>query len=259
MRVTIITACYNREKAIRNAMESVLNQSYPDLEYIVVDGGSTDGSTSVIEECLRKEEGRRKKEEFSVKYISEPDHGMYEAINKGIRMATGDVIALCHSDDQLYDAHTVEKVVTAFEQHPEVDIVYADGIFVNEHGKAIRVWKGGQHRRWKLNCGWLPLHTTFFIKKEVFDKYGLYDESYRIAADTKMLMTLLYKERLQTAYVPQYVVKMLIGGNSTAVSQQREVWHEDVRVFRELGFRHPRLMKIMKMAWKPMQFVRAKL
>lgn len=259
MKVSIITACFNRKGSVINAMESVMRQTYPDIEYIVVDGASTDGSTLVIEECLRREEVRRKKEAFRVKYISEPDHGMYEAINKGIRMATGDVIALCHSDDQLYDEHTVEQVMRVFEQHPEADIVYADGLFVNEHGKAIRVWKGGQNRRWKLNCGWLPLHTTFYIKKSVFDKFGLYDESYRIAADTKMLLRLLYKERLKTAYLNKYVVKMLMGGKSTAMNRQHEMWQEDVRVFQEIGFKHPRLMKVMKMAWKPMQFVRAKL
>ena len=273
MRVTIITACYNRAGTIQNAIKSVMSQTYPDIEYIVMDGASSDGSTSVIEECLKsfmiQDSGFKFQDssdkiqdsgsKIQVKFISEPDHGMYEAINKGIRMATGDVIALCHSDDQLYDEHTVEKVVKAFEQHPEADIVYADGIYVSEQGKAIRVWKGGQNRRWKLNCGWLPLHTTFYIKKSVFDKYGLYDESYKIAADTKMLMTLLYKERVKTTYLNQFVVRMLMGGNSTAMNRQQEMWQEDVRVFNELGFKCPRFMKLMKMAWKPMQFVRAKL
>jgi len=102
------------------------------------------------------------------------------------------------------------------------------------------------------------LHTTFYIKKSVFDKYGLYDESYRIAADTKMLLRLIYQERLKTAYLNQYVVRMLMGGKSTAMNRQQEMWQEDVRVFRELGFKHPKVMKAMKMAWKPMQFVRAK-
>ncbi len=285
MKVSIITACFNRKGSITNAIESVLKQTYPDIEYIVVDGASTDGSVSVIEECLNSSKfivqsskfnsadschdsekfeqvqsfsRCSKSSKFTVRFVSEPDHGMYEAINKGIGMATGDVIALCHSDDQLYDEHTVEKMVEVFERHPETDMVYADGVFVNEHGKAIRVWKGGQNRRWKLNCGWLPLHTTFYIKKRVFDKYGLYDESYRIAADTKMLLTLLYKERLKTAYLNRYVVRMLMGGKSTAMNRQQEMWQEDVRVFQEIGFKYPRIMKTMKMAWKPMQFVRAK-
>ena len=261
MKVTIITACYNRANTIGNALKSVLWQTYHDIEYIVVDGASTDGSTEIIrseEEKVKSEGFRVAHPNFSFKFVSEPDHGMYEAINKGIRMATGDVIALCHSDDQLYDEHTVERMVEVFEKYPEADMVYADGVFVNEHGKAIRVWKGGRNRRWKLNCGWLPLHTTFYIKKSVFDKYGLYDESYRIAADTKMLLTLLYKERLNTAYLNRYVVRMLMGGKSTAMNRQQEMWQEDVRVFQEVGFNYPRVMKVMKMAWKPMQFVRAK-
>lgn len=260
MRVTIITACYNRGKTIKDAAESVMRQTYQDIEYIVMDGGSTDGSVETIrsvERQVNSEEFRDAHPGFSFKFISEPDNGMYEAINKGIRMATGDVIALCHSDDQLFDEHTVEDVVEQFKKHTEADMVYADGVFVNERGKAVRVWKGGKNRRWKLNCGWLPLHTTFYIKKSVFEKYGLYDESYRIAADTKMLMTLMYKERLKTTYLPQFVVRMLMGGKSTAANKQREMWHEDVRVFRELGFCCPRLMKMMKMAWKPIQFVKA--
>ena len=261
MKVTVITCCYNRAGSIQGALESVLRQSHPDIEYIVVDGASTDGSTEIIrseEEKVKSEAFRAAHPNFSFKFVSEADHGMYEAINKGIRMAAGDVIALCHSDDQLYDEHTVERMVEVFEKYPETDMVYADGIFVNEHGKAIRVWKGGQNRRWKLNFGWLPLHTTFYIKKRVFEKYGLYDDSYRIAADTKMLLTLLYKERLRTAYLDRYVVRMLMGGKSTAMNRQQEMWQEDVRVFQEVGFRYPRVMKVMKMTWKPMQFVRAK-
>ena len=259
MKVSVITACYNRNGTIRNAMESVLLQSYPDIEYIVVDGNSSDGSVDVIrseELKVRSEAFRVAHPNFSFRFISEPDHGMYEAVNKGIRMATGDVIALCHSDDQLYDEHTVEKVVETFEIHPEADMVYADGVFVNEHGKAVRVWKGGKNRRWKLCCGWLPLHTTSYIRKSVFDKYGLYDESFRIAADTKMLLKLLYQERLKTAYLPHYVVRMQMGGASTDMNRQQEMWKEDIRVFKEIGFRCPEWMKLMKMMWKPSQFIR---
>ena len=279
MRVSIITACYNRKETIGHAIESVLGQTYPDIEYIVVDGASTDGSTSVIEECLKREEGRCKKEESfaeqsgrsatkgdacqskkaerKVKYISEPDRGMYEAVNKGIRMATGDVIALCHSDDRLYDERTVERVVRAFEEHSEAGMVYADGLFVDAAGgKTVRVWKGKRMRRWRLCCGWLPLHTTCFVRSEVYRNCGLYDESYKIAADTKLLLNILYKHRVRAVYLPQYVVRMLMGGASTDMHRQREMWKEDIRVFRETGFRFPLGMKLMKMMWKPAQFVR---
>ena len=263
MRVTVITACYNRGRTIKVAAESVMRQTYQDIEYIVMDGGSTDGSVETIrsvERQVNSEEFRAMHPRFSFKFISEPDHGMYEAINKGIKMATGDVIALCHSDDQLFDEHTVEEVVGVFKRHPETEMVYADGLYVNsESGKAVRVWKGGTNRRWKLNCGWLPLHTTCYVRKEVYERYGLYDESYRIAADTKLLLNILYKNRIHATYLPHFVVRMQMGGASTAMNRQKEMWNEDVRVFRDFGFRFPERMKIMKMMWKPSQFIRGKL
>ena len=270
MKVSIITACYNRKETIGKAIESVLKQTYPDIEYIVVDGGSSDGSTSVIEECLRSEELRVKSEELrseerrvkseKLKFVVKPDHGMYEGLNNGIRMATGDIIGLCHSDDQLYDEETIEKVVRTFEEHPEADMVYADGLYVNpENGKAVRVWKGKPLKRWRLRCGWLPLHTTCYVRREVHERYGLYDERYKIAADTKLLLTLLYQQRIKAVWLPQYVVRMQMGGASTDRERRKDMWREDVRVFRELGFRWPNLMKMMKMAWKPAQYISASL
>lgn len=263
MKVSIITACYNREDTVRRAMESVMKQTYPDIEYIVVDGASTDMSLDEIKYqkmVFMSWNYRLEHPRFSLKVISEPDHGMYEAINKGVRMATGDVIALCHSDDRLYDKHTVEMVVREFEKHPQADMVYANGIYVSaENGKAVRVWKSETMRRWRLKCGWLPLHTTCYIRKEVYDRYGLYDESYRIAADTKFLLDILYRQRIKAAFLPQFVVKMQMGGASTDMNRQREMWKEDIRVFKEIGFRFPVWMKIMKMMWKPSQFVRGKL
>jgi len=214
MRVSIITACYNRAETIGNAIESVLRQTYHDIEYIVVDGCSTDGSAEII----------------------------------------------CHSDDLLYDEHTVERVVEAFEKHPEADMMYANGIFVNsENGNVVRVWKGKRMKRWLLRCGWLPLHTTCYVRKKVFERYGLYDESYRIAADTKFLLAVLYQHRIHTAFLPQYVVKMQMGGASTDMNRQQEMWKEDIRVFKEMGFRFPVWMKLMKMVWKPSQFIKGKL
>ncbi len=249
MKVSIITSCYNRVKTIRDAIESVLAQTYPDIEYIVVDGGSTDGSREMIESYR----------DHITKIIFKADSGMYEGINNGIREATGDIIALCHSDDQLYDKHTVEKIVREFEKNNAVELVYADGIFSNEQGKTVRVWQGKTFRHWKVRCGWLPLHTTCYAKREIFDKYGLYDESYRIAADTKFLLSLFFTHNITTAYLPQMVVNMRMGGASTDKGKRKAMWHEDIRVFREAGFRFPVVMKFLKMMWKPSQFVKAAL
>ena len=245
MKVSIITSSYNRVKTIRGCIESVLAQDYPDIEYIIVDGVSTDGSIEVIKEAIAGHEDR-------VKFVSEPDHGMYEAINKGIRMATGDVIGLCHSDDFVYARDTVSHVVKKMEE-TECDFLYADGIFVNE-----RKWIGGRYARWKVRCGWLPLHPTCYIRRDVMMKHGLYDESYKIAADTNLLVDYLYNCHLKVAYLPEFVTRMRMGGMSTDASKRKKMWDEDIRVYTGYGFKPVTLTKLMKMAWKVPQFIKAK-
>ena len=197
--------------------------------------------------------------ENQVKFISEPDHGMYEAINKGIRMATGDVIALCHSDDFMFAKDTVSHVVKKMEE-TGCDFLYADGIFVNEQNtnKVVRKWIGGKYARWKVRCGWLPLHPTCYIKREVMMKCGLYDESYKIAADTNLLVNYLYNCHLKVAYLPEFVTRMRMGGMSTDSAKRKKVWDEDIRVYSGYGFKPVILTKLMKMAWKVPQFIQAK-
>lgn len=243
MTVSIITTCYNRVATIRDAIESVLAQDYPDIEYIVVDGASTDGSV----ETIKKESG--------FKFVSEPDGGMYEAINKGIRMATGDIVGLVHSDDMLYDAHVISDVVKKFKE-TGADFVYCDGIFVNANktDKVVRYWKGGSYHRWKVRLGWLPLHPTCYIRRDVILREGLYDESYRIAADTEFLVRYLYKARLKVVYMKRLVIRMRMGGLSTDSEKRRLMWDEDIRLYRAHGF-WAIPTKLMKMMWKVPQFI----
>ena len=248
MKVSIITSCYNREATVCGAIESVLAQDYPDIEYIVVDGASRDGSMEVV----------RKYQDKIARVISEPDHGMYEAINKGIRMATGDVIGLVHSDDFLYDEHVISDVVKEFER-TGADFVYGDGIFVDAEDtkRVVRNWKGGSYSRWKVKCGWLPLHPTCYIRRDVMLREGLYNESYKIAADTDLLVRYLYKADLKVSYLKRKIVRMRMGGLSTDSAKRRMMWDEDIKVYRNHGFR-PVLTKLMKMMWKVPQFVEAK-
>lgn len=252
MKVSIITTCYNRVSTIRDAIESVFSQDYPDIEYIIVDGASTDGSVEVIRSMMN--DLRWKK---SYKFVSEPDHGMYEAINKGIRMATGDIVGLVHSDDMLYDSHVISDVVGKYEE-AGVDFIYGDGIYVNANNldKVVRYWVGGSYCRWKVRLGWLPLHPTCYIRRDVMLREGLYDESYRIAADTDLLVRYLYKTRLKVAYMKRLVVRMRMGGLSTDSEKRKLMWHEDIRLYKAYGF-EARSMKLMKMMWKIPQFVRA--
>lgn len=250
MKVTIITCCYNRVETIQGAIESVLAQDYPDIEYIIVDGLSTDGAMDVINQY---------RERVS-KIISEPDHGMYEAINKGVRAATGDIIGLVHSDDFLYNNLVVSDVVRKFEE-TGADFVYGDGVFVNFYNtdKLVRNWIGGPYYRWKVAIGWLPLHPTCYIRREVMMREGLYDESYKIAADTDLLVRYLYKpkEPLKVAYMRRRIIRMRMGGLSTHGERRRQVWNEDIRLYKAHGF-WAVPVKIMKMMWKVPQFIEAR-
>lgn len=252
MRISIITSCYNREATIRETIRSVLEQDYPDIEYIIVDGASTDGSVETIRNAIAGHEDK-------VKFISEPDSGMYEALNKGIRMATGEVIALLHSDDMMFDTHTVSDVMLEME-HTGCDFLYADGLFVDAQRteKVVRNWIGGRYSKWKVRHGWLPLHPTCYIRREVMERLGLYDESYRIAADTDLLVRYLLENTLSVEYLKRYVVRMRMGGLSTDNSRRAKMWKEDIRVYRSHGFRHVTLTKIEKMMWKVPQFIKAK-
>lgn len=249
MKVSIITSCYNREATIRGAIESVLAQDYKDIEYIVVDGASKDGSLQIIKEY----EGR------IAKIVSEPDHGMYEAINKGIRQATGDVIGLLHSDDFFYDNHVVSRIVEQLER-TGAEFLYGNGLFVNAENtdKVIRKWIGGTYRLWKVRRGWLPLHPTCYIRREAIEHRGLYNETYKIAADTDFLLRYLLGGDITVTYLDQYIVRMRMGGLSTDSEKRRQMWREDIRVYRSHGL-IPTVCKIEKMMWKVPQFIRAKL
>lgn len=252
MKISIITSCYNRVSTIRGAIESVLAQDYADIEYIIVDGASTDGSVEAIKDAIVGHEDQ-------VKFISEPDHGMYEAINKGIRMATGDYIGLVHSDDFLYSSHTISDIAKRLEK-THADFLYGDGLFVNAENtdKVVRKWIGGTYRLWKVRHGWLPLHPTCYIRRDVMEKLGGYDESYMIAADTDLLVRYLLDNHVKTDYLKKYIVRMRMGGMSTDNSRRAKMWKEDIRVYSSHGFKHVTLTKIEKMLWKVPQFVMAK-
>lgn len=263
MLVTLITVCHNRRHTIGEAIRSVLCQDYPDIEYLIIDGASTDGTTEEIRRVLAYEaaEGvtplmRRHAQQTVL--VSEPDHGMYEALNKGMRLAKGDVIGMVHSDDVLFDPQVVSRYVERFER-TAADLVYADGQYVDAHDPQVvrRLWVSGPFRRWKVRLGWLPLHPTVYIRRAAVSLDALYDEHYHVAADTKFLIHYLYEMPLRVCYLPCYTVRMRMGGLSTNVRGSRLVYDEDVSIYAGYGFRHPRTAKVMKMMWKVPQFFNA--
>jgi glycosyltransferase len=224
MRVTIITVCYNRKNTIEKAIKSVLEQNYNDIEYIIIDGNSKDGTKDIIESY---------KDRIS-QYISEPDKGMYDAINKGLKLATGDVIGLMHSDDEFFDRKAISRIAARFEKETNIDGVYGDGVYVSndEEERLIRDRIGGVFDIKRVKEGWLPLHPTVYLKKSIIEKHGLYNLDFKIASDTEFLLRYLYKYRINMSYIDSYIVKMRMGGMSTSFKRAFEVLKEDYRIYK---------------------------
>jgi glycosyltransferase involved in cell wall biosynthesis len=227
MKVSIITICYNRKATIAKAIESVLSQDYPNIEYIVIDGNSTDGTQDIIESYSGK----------ITTYISEPDKGMYDAINKGLNIATGDVVGLMHSDDEFYSLTAISQIVATFKNNLQTDGVYGDGVYVSNDAeeRIIRDRIGGEYSLKKVASGWLPLHPTVYLKKAVMDKYGFYNLDFKIASDTEFLLRYLYKYKISMTYLNSYVVKMRMGGLSTSYKRAIEVLREDYNIYKYHG------------------------
>lgn len=243
MKVSIITTSFNRVNSIRNTIESVLHQDYDNIEYIVIDGASTDGTVDVINSYQDK---------IAV-IVSEPDTGIYNAINKGIRLATGDIVGLMHSDDVFFADNVISSVVKAFKKN-DADMVYGNGIFVNlKNNRIVRNWISGEFHPAKPVRGWLPLHTTVYVKKSLLDKHGLYDESYKIAADSEFLLRYMHELNLNIYYLNKYFVRMGMGGASTSLSKTLPKWKEDKKLYIKHGL-NPYIALPRKILSKVKQF-----
>lgn len=240
MRVTIITICYNRVKTIEKSILSVLSQDYTDIEYIVIDGNSTDGTQEVIEKYKHQ----------IARYLSEPDQGMYDAINKGLALATGDVIGLMHSDDEFYDKQVVSKIASAFHASKVIDGVYGDGVYItnDDNEKIVRNRIGGHFSISRIKQGWLPLHPTVYLRRSIIEKYGYYNLGFNIASDTEFLLRYLFKHRVNMTYVHSYFVKMRIGGLSTSRSRAIQVLKEDYHIYKFHGLPGFKTVLLKKMS-----------
>lgn len=272
MKISLITACYNSEATIRTAIESVLSQKGVDIEYIVVDGGSTDGTVEIIREYSSRQSNNTnnqtiKQSSISLKWLSEKDHGMYDAINKGIKMATGDVVGILNADDVLASDETLAHIASAFEppevgsQKSEVDCVYADIRFVTRleaaspksgetgmscgltrleaasprwesvealrNAPTVRYCSAAKWRPWMFRFAAMVPHPSFYVRRECFARLGGYSLDYRICADFELELRYLYLANLRAAYLPECVVVMRMGGMSTAG------WRSNIVINRE--------------------------
>ena len=223
MKISIITIVYNNCLYIADCIESVMSQTYPDVEHIVVDGGSIDGTQAVIEQYRPK----------LAAYLSEPDKGLYDALNKGIKLATGDVVGVLHSDDLFYEPNTLKKVAASFKRS-QADLVYANGMYVPRDDENIvrRIYKAKPFFKHYIPFGWIPLHTTIFVKRELFDQYGLYDDSFHIAGDYDISLRWFKNPAIKKHFLNTWVVKMRLGGKSTSPHLQKRKSTEDLIIIK---------------------------
>ncbi|MGF1750763.1 glycosyltransferase family 2 protein [Vibrio cionasavignyae] len=205
MKVSIITATYNSSDTVLDTLQSLNEQTYADIEYIIIDGGSTDNTLSIIEANSNR----------VATIVSEEDKGIYDALNKGINAATGDIVGFLHSDDLLAYPDAIKELVETLE-HEGTEAVYADLEYVSKDdtSKVIRKWISGEFDQQKLRSGWMPPHPTFFMKRDLYLKYGVFDLELKIAADYDSLLRYLWSNNVTASYLPKVVTKMRFGGAS---------------------------------------------
>ena len=259
MKISLITACYNSAATIRSCFDSVLSQQGVDLEYIVVDGGSKDGTVTIVEEFSHKEH-KGHKERFEFKWISERDQGMYDAINKGIKMATGDIVGILNADDMFESAETLAHIVDCFNrvEHAErVEAVYADIRFVKDDLQTTSRYYSAKHwKPWMLQWGKMPPHPSVYIRRELFDKLGMYKLGYDIAADYELLIRYLRKAGIKARYLNECVVRMRMGGKSTRGWKSFFTLNKEiVRANRENGYFCCFPMLLPKYLFKVFEFI----
>lgn len=247
MKVTVITAVFNNRETIANAIDSVLMQLGVDFELVVIDGASTDGTLNVLRNYV---------DGISV-LVSERDGGIYQALNKGVSLAGGDIVGFLHSDDMFADRSVLARIVAAFSD-PHIDAVYGDLLYVckNDPAKVVRHWRAGEYSRARLGWGWMPPHPTFYVRRAVYQRLGGFDVSYQIAADYDCMLRFLGQRGVRVAYIPEVLVKMRVGGASNrSLGNIIRKSIEDYRALRSNG-----IGGVGALAWKNLskltQFIR---
>lgn len=252
MKISIITATYNSEATIRDTIESVLNQTFQDYEFLIVDGASKDKTLDIIKVYELRFNGR-------LRYLSETDRGIYDAMNKGIKIATGDVIGILNSDDFYTSKDVLQSVADAFNSRKEVEAVYGDIHFVRNGDlrKCVRYYSSALFKRPFMRFGFMPAHPSFYCKKECYEKYGYFDTSFKIAADFENLLRIIFLGRIKTQYIKKDFVTMRIGGASTAGFASRKlIMKEHLRALKEHGIYSNAFLLSLRYFYKIYELIR---
>ena len=219
MKISIITISFNSENFISETFKSVKNQSYNQYEYLLIDGGSNDRTLTIAKE-----------QDHISKIVSEPDNGIYDAINKGIKNSTGEIIGFLNSDDTFYDENSLKHIADAFDK--DTDCVFGDLIYTDKNEKVRRVWKGSEFKKRSFLKGWMPAHPTFYCRRSVYEKLGLYNESFKIAGDFELMLRFLEKHNIRSKYIPKTLVNMKVGGASNnGLKSKLDILNEEFRAF----------------------------
>ena len=248
MKVSIITVVYNNQSTIDYAIRSVLSQDYPNIEYIVVDGNSTDATVEKIQNYKKN----------ITHFISEPDKGIYDAMNKGLKLATGDIIGILNSDDFYADNNIISSIVNEF-QEKKIDLVFGDIVFVKPENlnKITRYYSSDNFHPRKFAWGWMPAHPSCFLKQEIYKKYGYFKTDYKIAADYEIITRFMAKYGISYSYIPKVFVKMRTGGVSSANLKSNWILNKEiVRACRENGIETNMPKVLLKYFTKIFQLVR---
>jgi glycosyltransferase involved in cell wall biosynthesis len=245
LKISLITVTRNAERTLSRCIDSVIAQTYPNVEYIVVDGASTDGTLKVID---------RYKQHIDL-FVSEPDKGIYDAMNKGINAATGDIVGILNADDHFVYNDVLNNIAQTFE-HKVTEAVYADLHYLDPKGKIIRKWNAGVYEPGLFNWGWMPPHPTFYCKRSLFEDLGQYDLNFGSAADYELMSRFIHLKGINVKYLNKVIVNMEIGGISNKNSQNRvKAWSFDYKAMRKNGIALPCISIMFKPLRKIFQYL----
>lgn len=253
MKISIVTATFNSGATLRDTIESVLAQDFDNWEHVIVDGGSRDNTLDIIREYEPRYGGR-------LRWISERDHGIYDAMNKGIAMTSGDVVGLLNSDDFYTSADVLSTV--SRELRDDTDAVYGDVHYVDpaDTTHAVRYYSSAAFRRWKMRMGFMPAHPSFYCRRAVYTRFGMFDTDFRVAADFEQLLRLIYVNGVKTRYVGKDFVTMRTGGaSSSGLESHRRIIRDHLRAYRKNGVHSGVGLESLRYAYRIGEMIKFKL
>lgn len=245
-RISIITISYNAVDSVESALKSFKEQDYSSKEQVIIDGGSTDGTQTILDQYH---------DQFGY-FVSEQDNGLYDALNKGIIHSLGDIIGILHADDLFYNKKVLSDVAEAFQKNPSWQALYADLNYIKPNGEIHRKWVSGEYKSGLFRKGWMPPHPTFFVKKELFEKFGNYRTDLSQAADYELMLRFIEKHQITVGYLPKVISLMRVGGKSNATLKNRlEANRQDLFAWKLNDLKPPFGFRLIKPLRKIGQFI----